>query len=54
MPGQTLRKKSVRQKLNPMRMEFMGKNVLIVDGWTLNFLLISVPCRFHRPRHHLS
>ncbi|KAJ3185261.1 amidophosphoribosyltransferase [Gaertneriomyces sp. JEL0708] len=31
MPGQTLRKKSVRRKLNPMTMEFAGKNVLIVD-----------------------
>ncbi|KAI9337025.1 phosphoribosyltransferase-like protein [Zopfochytrium polystomum] len=31
MPGQTLRVKSVRRKLNPMPMEFAGKNVLIVD-----------------------
>ena len=31
MPGQTIRKKSVRQKLNVMGMEFKGKNVLIVD-----------------------
>jgi len=31
MPGQTMRKKSVRQKLNVMEMEFRGKNVLIVD-----------------------
>jgi amidophosphoribosyltransferase len=31
MPGQTIRKKSVRQKLNVMAMEFQGKNVLIVD-----------------------
>jgi amidophosphoribosyltransferase len=31
MPGQTVRKKSVRQKLNAMRSEFEGKNVLIVD-----------------------
>lgn len=31
MPGQTIRKKSVRQKLNPMGLEFRGKNVLIVD-----------------------
>ena len=31
MPGQQLRIKSVRRKLNPMVMEFQGKNVLIVD-----------------------
>jgi amidophosphoribosyltransferase len=31
MPGQTIRKKSVRQKLNAVGVEFRGKNVLIVD-----------------------
>ncbi|MDH5570436.1 MAG: amidophosphoribosyltransferase [Gammaproteobacteria bacterium] len=31
MPGQTQRKKSVRQKLNPIEIEFRGKNVLLVD-----------------------
>lgn len=31
MPGQTERKKSVRQKLNPIDLEFAGKNVLLVD-----------------------
>jgi amidophosphoribosyltransferase len=31
MPGQAIRKKSVRQKLNPIGVEFKGKNVLIVD-----------------------
>jgi amidophosphoribosyltransferase len=31
MPGQAVRTKSVRQKLNPMSMEFAGKNVLLVD-----------------------
>lgn len=31
MPGQGQRKKSVRQKLNPIELEFMGKNVLLVD-----------------------
>jgi amidophosphoribosyltransferase len=31
MPGQTLRKKSVRQKLNAIDLEFREKNVLIVD-----------------------
>ncbi len=31
MPGQAERKKSVRQKLNPIDLEFHGKNVLLVD-----------------------
>ena len=31
MPGQAMRKKSVRQKLNPIGMEFEGKVVLLVD-----------------------
>ncbi len=31
MPGQELRKKSVRQKLNAMAIEFQGKNVMLVD-----------------------
>ena len=31
MPGQAVRKKSVRQKLNAMPVEFEGKNVLLVD-----------------------
>jgi amidophosphoribosyltransferase len=31
MPGQQLRKKSVRQKLNAIDLEFRNKNVLIVD-----------------------
>jgi len=31
MPGQQQRRKSVRQKLNAMSIEFQGKNVLLVD-----------------------
>ena len=31
MPGQAVRKKSVRQKLSPIASEFAGKNVLLVD-----------------------
>ncbi|HSH41554.1 MAG TPA: amidophosphoribosyltransferase [Arenicellales bacterium] len=31
MPGQAERKRSVRQKLNPIELEFRGKNVMLVD-----------------------
>jgi amidophosphoribosyltransferase len=31
MPGQSERRKSVRQKLNAIELEFQGKNVLLVD-----------------------
>lgn len=31
MPGQAVRKQSVRQKLNAMSTEFQGKNVLLID-----------------------
>ena len=31
MPGQAMRKKSVKQKLNAIELEFSGKNVLLVD-----------------------
>jgi len=31
MPGQEIRKKSIRYKLNPMKMEIEGKKILLVD-----------------------
>lgn len=31
MPGQAVRRKSIKQKLNPMPIELKGKNVLLVD-----------------------
>ncbi len=31
MPGQQLREKTVRRKLNPIELEFKGKNVMLVD-----------------------
>lgn len=31
MPGQSIRKKSVKHKLSPIEIEFKGKNVLLVD-----------------------
>lgn len=31
MPGQKLRKKSIRYKLNPMKLEMKGKKILLVD-----------------------
>lgn len=31
MPGQKIRKKSIRYKLNPMKMEIEGKNILLID-----------------------
>ena len=31
MPGQKSREKSVRRKLNPMKIKFDGMNVLLVD-----------------------
>lgn len=35
MPGQQMRRKNVRKKLNAMALEFAGKNVLLVDGGCL-------------------
>ncbi|PPQ93285.1 hypothetical protein CVT25_015283 [Psilocybe cyanescens] len=39
MPGQQLRKKNVRRKLNAMALEFVDKNVLIVDGRLLDSIV---------------
>jgi amidophosphoribosyltransferase len=44
MPGQTERRRSVRQKLNAIELEFKGKNVLLVDdsivrGTTINQII---------------
>jgi amidophosphoribosyltransferase len=41
MPGQQLRKKSVRRKLNAMALEFVDKNVLLVDGRNHVMTIIS-------------
>lgn len=38
MPGQQMRRKNVRRKLNAMALEFANKNVLIVDGGCCMFL----------------
>lgn len=36
MPGQQMRRKNVRRKLNAMALEFQGRNVMLVDGgWLL-------------------
>ena len=47
MPGQALRKKSVRQKLNPIKFEFKDKNVLLIDdsivrGTTLKKSILNI------------
>jgi amidophosphoribosyltransferase len=31
MPGQKIRKKSIKYKLNPMKLEIQGKNILLID-----------------------
>ena len=59
MPGQQMRRKNVRRKLNAMALEFANKNVLIVDGMSL--VLRSAEgcklmnhCRLHRTRNDVE
>ena len=46
MPGQQMRRKNVRKKLNAMALEFAGKNVLLVDGECLAFSPACVDGRY--------
>ena len=61
MPGQTMRRKNVRRKLNAMPLEFAGKNVMLVDGMYLEAPRTEVmaanrpdPRRLHRSRYHFE
>ena len=50
MPGQQMRRKNVRRKLNAMALEFAGKNVLIVDGPSPAHPLLTSPLTLLRRR----
>jgi amidophosphoribosyltransferase len=56
MPGQQVRRKNVRRKLNAMALEFHGKNVLLVDGKFTHHIYRHLDLcrhRFYRKRYHI-
>lgn len=59
MPGQQMRRKNVRRKLNAMALEFADKNVLIVDGVSAYFVpglfrSLIMHRRLDSARHHVE
>lgn len=52
----------MRKKLNAMALEFVGKNVLIVDGERVSYFMwetierrfVTCCCRFDRARHNVA